>query len=101
MGFDNPAVPWRELERVLSGRPSGDGGDSPAWSRHREAYELSPLATSPERTVPLAELHAHASFSFLDGASTPEEMAEEAVTLGLEALALTDHDGFYGGVRFA
>jgi hypothetical protein len=26
MGFNNPAVPWRELERVLSGRPQGDGG---------------------------------------------------------------------------
>jgi error-prone DNA polymerase len=101
MGFDNPAVPWRELERVLSGRPQGDGGDSPAWSRHREAYEPSPLAQRPAHPVPYAELHAHSSFSFLDGASTPEEMAEEAVTLGLEALALTDHDGFYGVVRFA
>src|SRR4029450_677857 len=79
----------------------GDGGDSPAWSRHREAYEPSPLAQRPAHPVPYAELHAHSSFSFLDGASTPEEMAEEAVTLGLEALALTDHDGFYGVVRFA
>src|ERR1700753_751446 len=43
MGFGNPPVPWRELERRLSGRPAplpstnGDGGDSPAWSRKREA----------------------------------------------------------------
>ena len=36
-----------------------------------------------------------------DGASEPEELVEEAVRLGLEALALTDHDGFYGVVRFA
>ena len=48
-----------------------------------------------------AELHCHSNFSFLDGASHPEELAEEAVRLGLEALALTDHDGFYGVVRFA
>ncbi len=41
------------------------------------------------------------NFSFLDGASHPEELAEEAARLGLEALALTDHDGFYGVVRFA
>ncbi|GAB3811274.1 hypothetical protein GCM10027605_51040 [Micromonospora zhanjiangensis] len=51
--------------------------------------------------VPYAELHAHSNFSFLDGASHPEELAEEAARLGLTALALTDHDGFYGVVRFA
>lgn len=48
-----------------------------------------------------AELHAHSAFSFLDGASMPEEMAAEAGRLGLSALALTDHDGLYGAVRFA
>src|SRR6476646_7215267 len=48
-----------------------------------------------------AELHCHSNFSFLDGASHPEELAEEAVRLGLAALALTDHDGLYGVVRFA
>ena len=51
--------------------------------------------------MPYAELHCHSNFSFLDGASHPEELAEEAARLGLEALALTDHDGFYGVVRFA
>jgi error-prone DNA polymerase len=51
--------------------------------------------------VPYAELHCHSNFSFLDGASSPEELVEEAVRLGLEALALTDHDGCYGIVRFA
>ena len=48
-----------------------------------------------------AELHCHSNFSFLDGASHPEELVEEAVRLGLEAIAITDHDGFYGVVRFA
>ncbi len=52
-------------------------------------------------TVPYAELHAHSNFSFLDGASPPEELAVEAARLGLEALALTDHNGCYGIVRFA
>ncbi|MCU1490564.1 MAG: putative polymerase [Acidimicrobiaceae bacterium] len=51
--------------------------------------------------VPYAELHAHSNFSFLDGASQPEELALAAQRLGLEALALTDHDGCYGVVRFA
>src|SRR5438105_11501372 len=48
-----------------------------------------------------AELHCHSNFSFLDGASHPEELVEEAARLGLTALALTDHDGMYGVVRFA
>ena len=48
-----------------------------------------------------AELHAHSAFSFLDGASQPEELVHEAVRLGLSGLALTDHDGLYGVVRFA
>ncbi|MBI2705164.1 MAG: error-prone DNA polymerase [Actinobacteria bacterium] len=52
-------------------------------------------------SVPYAELHAHSNFSFLDGASHAEELAEEAARLGLDALALTDHDGLYGVVRFA
>ena len=54
-----------------------------------------------ESRTPYAELHAHSSFSFLDGSSSPEELVEEAVRLGLQALTLTDHDGFYGVVRFA
>ncbi len=48
-----------------------------------------------------AELHAHSNFSFLDGASHPEDLAAVAVRLGLSALALTDHNGLYGVVRFA
>ncbi len=51
--------------------------------------------------MPYAELHAHSSFSVLDGASAPAELAEEAERLGLHALAITDHDGFYGIARFA
>ncbi len=48
-----------------------------------------------------AELHAHSAYSFLDGASQPEELAAEAARLGLTALGLTDHDGLYGVVRFS
>jgi error-prone DNA polymerase len=51
--------------------------------------------------VPYAELHCHSNASFLDGGSHPEELAEEAAHLRLEALAITDHDGMYGIVRFA
>ncbi|CAM6006179.1 unnamed protein product [Sphagnum balticum] len=48
-----------------------------------------------------AELHAHSSFSLLDGASNPEELVSKAKKLGLKALALTDHDDMGGSVRFA
>ncbi len=110
MGWNNPQVPWSEIERRLSDRPAsgrptdiwaGDGGDSPAWSRKRSAYQTPPSLKRRSSGVPYAELHCHSNFSFLDGASHPEELVEEAVRLGLVALALTDHDGFYGVVRFA
>ena len=48
-----------------------------------------------------AELHCHSNFSFLDGASTVDDLVERAVELGLTALAVTDHQGLYGAVRFA
>ncbi|MDX6492405.1 MAG: error-prone polymerase [Gaiellaceae bacterium] len=47
------------------------------------------------------ELHSHSAYSFLDGASHPEELALAAAELGYEALALTDHDGVFGSLEFA
>ncbi len=61
---------------------------------------MTPARPTPARPV-YAELHCHSNFSFLDGASHPEELASEAARLGLAALALTDHNGFYGHVRFS
>jgi error-prone DNA polymerase len=46
------------------------------------------------------ELHCHSNFSFLDGANHPEDLATKAFKLGYKALALTDHNGLYGIVRF-
>src|SRR5215203_978846 len=117
MGFNNPSWTWSELEAALSGTgrdgrspgsPSWNaGGDGPAWSRKRQPYQPpEPARPEPARPgraprVPYAELHCHSNFSFLDGAAHPEQLVEEADRLGLEALALTDHDGLYGIVRFA
>jgi error-prone DNA polymerase len=52
-------------------------------------------------TAPYIELHAHSAFSFLDGASTPLELAAAAAARGYPALALTDHDGIWGSREFA
>ena len=123
MGLNHPSWSWSELEATLSdqpprsapqaksnrdgrapGSPSWNaGGDGPAWSRRRQPFEAPADLTARTRAaaVPYAELHCHSNFSFLDGASHPEELATEAARLGLEALAVTDHNGFYGVVRFA
>ncbi|MBV8950567.1 MAG: error-prone DNA polymerase, partial [Actinobacteria bacterium] len=77
---------------------------SRACSRSSAAARFSKRSTTEDagvRSLSYAELHCHTNFSFLDGASHPEELVEEAVRLGLSALAITDHDGFYGIVRFS
>jgi error-prone DNA polymerase len=104
MGWSNPPIPWAEFERRLSGtRRTGEPADERPSSRKRAKYVPASLPTDePEAGhVPYAELHAHSNFSFLDGASSPEELLEEATRLRLHALAMTDHDGFYGVVHLA
>jgi error-prone DNA polymerase len=46
------------------------------------------------------ELHARSAFSFLEGASSPEELARMCVEHGMPAMALLDRDGVYGSPRF-
>jgi error-prone DNA polymerase len=128
VGFNNPDWTWSELEAALSDREGGTGvdpwergdpryrqldgrapgspswnagGDGPAWSRKRQPFQAPEGSRAGRGTVPYAELHCHSNFSFLDGASHPEELVTEAARLGLDALALTDHNGLYGIVRFA
>jgi error-prone DNA polymerase len=48
-----------------------------------------------------AELHAHTAFSYLDGASLPDELATAAAKLGYEAMAVTDHNSVSGSMEFA
>ncbi len=98
MGWNNPAVPWHELERRLSARPGAE--DAPI-SRRRTARPGTDPIPRPGGGTPYAELHCHSHYSFLDGASSPTELVEEAVRLGLEGLALTDHDGFHGAPLLA
>ncbi len=47
------------------------------------------------------ELHCHSGFSLLDGASNPETLIARAAAIGMQAIALTDHDDLGGAVRWA
>lgn len=98
-----------------------DGSDAPAFSRpDRYPVSVGPRGPDtisrypgalgsgtpgpillPSRTRPWAELHVHSQFSFLDGASDPEDLVTAGAAAGLSAMALTDHNGLYGAVRFA
>jgi error-prone DNA polymerase len=116
MGWDNPPVTWREFERRLSWSDKSNGGAEeprpvtplPA-RRARQAGAGSSGAPGTgasgrkrrRRPVAWAELHCHSCYSFLDGASTPAELVAEAARRGVQALALTDHDGMYGAAQFA
>jgi error-prone DNA polymerase len=105
MGWHNPPLPWTAFEGRLSGRPvpvdSADLDDGPVSRRHH-GYQREDKPHSPGGPVTAyAELHCHSNFSFLDGASGPDRLVEEAIGLGLYGLALTDHDGFYGAPLFA
>ncbi|MEV2259673.1 error-prone DNA polymerase [Streptomyces anulatus] len=56
-----------------------------------------PTAGRPEEDW--AELHAHSAFSFLRGASRPEDLVAEAARLGIGVLAVTDRDGLHAARR--
>lgn len=108
---------WAGTIRRSRGRSSSDASPAAAAPTARSSAATAATAphgrtsvppTSPATTsghrcgvCPYAELHAHSHFSFLDGASRPEHLVEEAVRLGIDTLTLTDHDGLYGIVRMA
>jgi error-prone DNA polymerase len=122
MGWDNPPLPWREFERRLSwaskngkdSHPHNDG--RPGKNTKPNARQITRLPANQGRLPARqageprhlnrsgpgwSELHCHSSYSFLDGASSPEELVAEAAQQGLRALAITDHDGMYGVPQFA
>jgi error-prone DNA polymerase len=107
MGWDNPPVSWRELHRRLSwgtGEPADDGepgGGEPGDDGEPDQPPPRVIQLPRSDAPAWAELHCHSSYSFLDGASSPAELVAEAARLGLEALAVTDHNGMYGVPQFA
>ena len=120
MGWNNPPVPWREFEHLLSwrsstGQPTDNkdaadgraavpgGGDSAATlgAERSTGKVIRAERDLSEDHVPWAELHCHSTYSFLDGASSPDDLIKAAAELGLAAIAITDHDGMYGVPQFA
>ncbi|MCQ3814905.1 MAG: error-prone DNA polymerase [Acidimicrobiia bacterium] len=101
MDWQYPNTRWKDLENILSDRGAPLTSRSTSRSQQPQRKKPEPTSFWKQTAVPYAELHCHSNFSFLDGASHPEELVNEAARLGLEALALTDHNGFYGIVRFA
>ena len=100
MRFNGGApLTWSKLERILSGQDVGPVvpvGRFASAGRAREG-----AGCLMDGGVPFAELHAVSSYSFLGGASEPEQLVARASSLGLSALGLCDRDGFYGAVKFA
>src|SRR3984957_882307 len=94
---------WRTKGGPAEDQDTGDrhAGDQRGKSRRAATPRVVPRPTRTNPSTPWAELHCHSAYSFLDGAATPDELVAEAARLGLEVLALTDHDGMYGIPQFA
>ncbi len=94
--------PRLELARNLglrSGRPYQSPGARKEKLRERE-FRHGGGAGGGRTPVPYAELRAASAFSFLDGASLPEDLVARAAELELPAVALVDRAGVYGAPRF-
>ena len=93
----------RAVGRMARGYASAAG---PSAAVYRTDVLSCGCTAGPERrlprslVLPYAELHCHSCFSFLDGASSADDLVARARELDLSALALTDHQGLYGAVRF-
>jgi error-prone DNA polymerase len=72
----------------------------PPESQEADAASRNPVSTRTSHSSDYIELHANSAFSFLDGASQPEELAERAAQLNMPAIALADRNGLYGAARF-
>src|SRR3954451_19403354 len=101
MGWSNPGISWGELEKRLSGRVNTPQDPEAPISQRKHKFHKVDIERPVGPLTPYAELHCHSNFSFLDGASGPDHLVLEALRLGLHALAITDHDGFYGAPLFA
>lgn len=98
--------PQNPLDRKTAGAPAKDFGYSPQWletspgARKLELQRRTYPSGSRCSPLPYAELRTASAFSFLDGASLPEDLVARAAALDLPAVALIDRNGVYGAPRF-
>ena len=100
----SPGRAWSTPPRA--GRTARGSGAATAWAPHgvRIVWPGASILPGCEHvfaSMDYVELHCHSAFSFLDGASLPEELVAAAVERGHEALALTDHDSLSGSMEHA
>ncbi|MFN2634605.1 MAG: DNA polymerase III subunit alpha [Thermoanaerobaculia bacterium] len=93
-GAAAPGPPSRNLGGPLVGQIVAAGARKEGLRRR----DWRPAPAPGPR--PYAELRAASAFSFLDGASLPEDLVEQAARHGLPAVALVDTNGVYGAPRF-
>ncbi|HPC83426.1 MAG TPA: error-prone DNA polymerase [Thermoanaerobaculaceae bacterium] len=96
-GSPGAPPPGSDARGPALGAPPGQG--SPVPPLLSSGLRPSSFHLQPGERAPYCELHAHTAFSFLEGASEPETLAERAAELGLSALAVTDRAGVYGHPR--
>src|ERR1700730_10951226 len=102
---------WRACSIAGGSTATGGAARSPGstgdcWSTMTSPW--SATATAPARngsssvsmTSGYVELHCHSNYSFLEGASHPDELVARARDLEMPDLAITDRTGFYGAVKF-
>ncbi|MGB5343953.1 MAG: error-prone DNA polymerase [Thermoanaerobaculia bacterium] len=89
---------------LKTSRPQSDVGAALAAARGRgqapPLHDSRSIAQDSSTPLPYVELHAASAFSFLDGASLPEDLIQRACDLDLGAIALLDRNGVYGAPRF-
>ncbi|HWM91136.1 MAG TPA: error-prone DNA polymerase [Thermoanaerobaculia bacterium] len=91
-----PSPPTRDFGYDLPALESSPGAKKERVKKRE--YEPKPRRSGP--SSPYVELHTASAFSFLNGASLPEDMVQRAAELGLPAVALVDANGVYGAPRF-
>ncbi|MAV24677.1 MAG: error-prone DNA polymerase [Gammaproteobacteria bacterium] len=85
---------------TVSSKPSVTSGKSPLASRQRAEIRAEKHAQEKEPVAAeYAELHCISNYTFLRGASHPEELVHQASALGYRALALTDECSMAGVVK--
>jgi error-prone DNA polymerase len=92
----DPGAFWAEPPTAHPASPYRSPGARKEKLRERSFRRAGAAASAP----PWAELRCASAFSFLDGASLPEDLVERAAALDLAAVALVDRAGVYGAPRF-